>query len=307
MIEKYFVIVNPNAGGGQAKKDWPKIQELLRIKNLDFDYSLTSHQRHAIKLSMNALKAGYRKLIAVGGDGTINEIVNGIMESSIAKTDIRLGVIMIGTGNDWGRMFNIPNDYEKAIDLIIKEHYFSQDVGKVEYYLQDQKQSRYFINTAGLGFDAMVVEHANKAKDMGKSSKFSYILTLLKTLMKYKKLDVNIQLSGRPLQGSQLFTMSIGIGKYSGGGMMQVPDALPDDGFFDIMIVNQIRKGKIIRKIKKLYDGNIGKIKEVQLLRTDQIEVQSQDLLLLQVDGESLGHAPFLFQVAQEQLNVIVK
>ena len=305
--KEYLVVVNPNAGGGLGKKDWPKIEILLKSKNLSYYPVFTQYRHHAIKLTEDYISRGYRKIIVVGGDGTINEVVNGIIATPDIVENISFGVIMIGTGNDWGRMFDIPYEYEAALNLIITGKKFRQDVGCVSYYLGKKKNRRYFINTAGIGFDTMVVKNANISKDKGKSGKFSYLITLFKTLMRYKTLDVKIAVEGRELKGSRLFTMSIGIGKFSGGGMQQVPNAVIDDGLFDIMLVNKIRKSKIVYKIKKLYDGNIHKIKEVNLFQGQNLVVDSKDKVLLEVDGESLGHTPFEFEIIEQKLNVIVK
>jgi len=306
VAEEYLVVVNPNAGGGQGKRDWPKIENLIRGKNLKYHAVFTQYRHHAIRLTAEFINQGYRKIIVVGGDGTINEVVNGIFSNPEEIDSICFGVIMMGTGNDWGRMFDIPYNNEEALNLIISEKKFKQDVGRVSYFLGDEKHHRYFINTAGIGFDAMVVKNANKSKDKGKSGKFSYLITLFKTLLRYKTLDVKIAVEGRELAGSKLFTMNVGIGKFSGGGMQQVPDAIIDDGLFDIMLVNKIRKSKIVYKIKNLYDGNIHNIKEVNMFKGQNLLVDSSDKVMLEVDGESLGHTPFEFEVIDQKLNVIV-
>jgi len=306
-VKDYLIVVNPNAGGGQGQRDWPKIESLIKDKKLNYLAIFTQYRHHAIKLTEEHIRQGYRKIIVVGGDGTINEVVNGIFAQKEAIEAISFGVIMMGTGNDWGRMFDIPNDYEAALNLIINGKEFQQDVGRVSYFLGQKKRFRYFINTAGIGFDAMVVKNANISKDKGKSGKFSYLLTLFKTLMRYKTLDVKVVVEGRELTGSKLFTMSVGIGKFSGGGMQQVPNAVIDDGLFDIMLVNKIRKSKIVYKIKNLYDGNIHKIKEVNMFQGQNLKVDSKDKVMLEVDGESLGHVPFEFEVIDQKLKVIVK
>ncbi|OIP00759.1 MAG: hypothetical protein AUJ98_06465 [Bacteroidetes bacterium CG2_30_33_31] len=304
--DTYLVIVNPNAGGRQGKKDWPKIEAMIIDAGLKYKKVLTEYRHHAIKLTKMYVAQGYRKLICVGGDGTINEVVNGIMTSKANLQEVSFGVIMIGTGNDWGRMFDIPTDYKKALKVIIDAKKFQQDVGRVTYFLGKEIKERFFINAAGIGFDAMVVQNANTKKDKGKSGKFSYLITLFKTLMKYKNLNINVTIEDRQLVGSELFTMGIGIGRFSGGGMQQVPKAVADDGLFDIMLVNNISKAKIIYKIKKLYNGEILDLKEVNMFKAKSLVVSSTDKVMLEVDGESLGHSPFTFEIIPERLNVIV-
>jgi YegS/Rv2252/BmrU family lipid kinase len=305
---KYLVVVNPNAGGRKAAKDWPLIERLLRAHRFDFEAVHTRYRHHAISLVEDKIRSGaFRNIIAVGGDGTVNEVVNGIFNQDVLPTrEIKLGVIMIGTGNDWGKMFDIPTRYEEMIALIKQGNTFVQDVGEVRYYLGDKQHKRYFINAAGLGFDAMVTQSTNKDKDAGKSSTFSYFKSLLASLFRYKPVDVRVQIDNREIHKGKLFTLSLAIGKYTGGGMMQNPDAVPDDGLFDLMLVDRIAKTKLIRKIKKLYDGSIKDLKEVQSYRLGSMQVESDYKLMLEVDGENLGHAPFTFGIIPESLQLIV-
>ena len=305
---KYLVIVNPNAGGGKAKKDWPRIAVLLEAKGFDMEVVFTKYSHHAINLvSSKVQEESFRKIIIVGGDGTVNEVVNGVFEQKeIPTKEIQLGVIMIGTGNDWGKMFDVPLDYAKAIDIIAQGNTFIQDVGQVTYFVGDENHTRYFINAAGLGFDAMVAKSTNNNKDEGKSSTLSYFRSLLKSLFKYKPVDVKVQIDNREILDGELFTLSLAIGKYTGGGMRQNPNAVADDGLFDLMMVDKIAKTKLIRNIKKLYDGNINDLKEVQSFRLGTMTVESSSKLLLEVDGESLGHAPFSFGIIPESVQVLV-
>jgi YegS/Rv2252/BmrU family lipid kinase len=305
---KYLVVVNPNAGKKQSAKDWPIIADLLSKHKILFDVFFTEYRHHAIKLVAKEIEQfGYQKIIAVGGDGTINEVVNGIfLQDRFPTTDISLGVITIGTGNDWAKMFLIPKEYSKAIALIKNGNTFMQDVGKVHYYLGERLLSRYFINAAGLGFDALVTNHTNLQKDTDKSSIAMYFTSMIKSLYRYTPVKVQVNTRKRIILDGSLFTLSLGIGKYTGGGMQQTPEAISDDGLFDLMLVNQITKTKLLRKVKKLFDGNIRKIKEVQYLQTDYLRVESDSKLLIEVDGENIGHAPFEFEILSRSLKIYV-
>lgn len=304
---QYSIIVNPNAGGRKAEKDWSEIARCLENAGIDCDVKFTSRPGEAIAFSRSFIEQGSRKLIAVGGDGTINEVVNGIFEqNSVPQEEICLGVIMVGTGNDWGKMFDIPMTYAEAVDVIRRDKRFLQDVGQVEYNCDKGKASRYFVNVAGLGFDARVAQKTNKAKDLGKSSKLSYFRALLSSLMKYKAVDVNIRIDNKHAYTGELFSMSVGIGKFSGGGMMQTPDAVVNDGLFDLTVIKDISKMKVIRSVKKLYNGKILSVDETEAFRAQCLKVESSADLYLEVDGESLGKAPFVFQLLPEKLQVIV-
>jgi YegS/Rv2252/BmrU family lipid kinase len=300
--------VNPNAGKKKAKEDWPQIAALLNDRKIGFDVEFTRYRRDAIKIVRNSInEQGYTNIIAIGGDGTINEVVNGIfLQHRFPTSEISLSAIMIGTGNDWAKMFQLPSDYEQIIDIIRQGNSFIQDVGKVYYHIGNQRQSRYFINAAGLGFDALVTDNTNKAKARGKSNTFSYLSNLIKSLYRYKSVEVEVRTTKRAIHKGDLFTLSLAIGKYTGGGMQQTPNAISDDGLFDLMLVDDIAKTKLIRKVKKLFDGGINNLKEVQSLRTDNLQVVSDSKLMIEVDGENIGHAPFEFELIPRSLKIIV-
>jgi diacylglycerol kinase family enzyme len=175
VIEEWLVIVNPNAGNGKGKKDWEKISDLLKNKGLAFAVKFTERKGHAIHFTIEGISAGYRKIITVGGDGTLNEVVNGAFISKACPTaEISLALIPVGTGNDWGRMFGIPLDHEKAINIIIENKVLLHDVGLVSYFEGSRKKERYFINIAGLGFESVVVKRTNHQKDNGHGGKLIY-------------------------------------------------------------------------------------------------------------------------------------
>jgi diacylglycerol kinase family enzyme len=171
---EWVVIVNPNAGNGKGRKDWEKISSGLRNHNITWSEHFTERKGHAITLSQEAIDSGYRKILCVGGDGTLNEIVNGAFNQKTCQTkDITLGLIPVGTGNDWGRMFGIPLNYEGAVQIIKEEKTMLHDIGRIDYYNGLEKCIRYFINIAGLGFESVVVKRTNIQKDKGKAVKQS--------------------------------------------------------------------------------------------------------------------------------------
>ena len=154
----WIVIVNRTAGSGRTEKDWPFIESLLHKHGFSFESHFTSRRLHASIITRDRIRDGYSRIIVVGGDGTMNEVINGLFsQGSINTTEVMLGMISVGTGNDWARMFNIPNDYEEAVLTIKKQHTFIQDAGLVHYTRNGKEWKRYFINIAGMGFGARVV------------------------------------------------------------------------------------------------------------------------------------------------------
>ena len=142
--DKWFAIVNPVAGSGRGLADWPQISKLLRDNHIVPEYAFTERKYHAIELAVEAVNNGFRKLIVVGGDGTIHEAVNGLfIQKAVPTQDVLLSVIAVGTGNDWIRMFGIPRKYSEAIRAIVEGHSFLQDVGMISYYQSSYRQTRY--------------------------------------------------------------------------------------------------------------------------------------------------------------------
>jgi YegS/Rv2252/BmrU family lipid kinase len=302
---EWLVIVNPNAGNGRGEKDWTIISDLLTKYGLKFHSQFTLARRHAILLTQEGIRFGNRKIIVVGGDGTMNEVVNGVFTQKICPTtDITLAMITVGTGNDWGKLFGIPCHYEKSIKIIKESKVFLQDAGIVHYYNGIERDKRYFINIAGLGFDAVVVKRTNLQKDKGYKGKAIYFINLLRSLMFYRHTLTSVEIDGRKIK-NDVFTISIGIGRFSGGGMMQTPKAIPDDGLFDITIVNKIRKAEIIMSLKKLYDGSILNHPKIEGYTGKDIIIDSDPLIHLEADGESLGHSPIKFRLIPKSINIV--
>jgi len=157
---------------------------------------------------------------------------------------------------------------------------------------------------AGMGFDALVAKKTNKQKDEGKGNPLSYVYNILSSLFSYSVTKVTILLDNEKIT-SDIFSMSVGICQYNGGGMKQAPDALPDDGLFDMTLIKPIGKFKIIRNIIKLFDGSFTRLPEVSTFRSSKIIIHSEPRMFLEADGESLGHTPFVFNILPQSLNVV--
>ncbi len=303
--DEWLVIVNPNAGTGKCKKDWPLINSILKSRNFSYSSVMTERRFHAILLTRNLIKEGYRKIIVVGGDGTLNEVINGIFaQSSCPSDDIVIGMIPVGTGNDWARMFSIPLDYEKAADTIKEQKVFLQDVGKVLFCIKNKLFNRYFINIAGTGFDAIVAKKTNTLKEKGKSGTLLYFYNIFTCLLGYRSSGVTIEIDGEKFK-DDIFSLNIGICKFNGGGMMQVPNADPADGLFDITVIRKIGKFSVIRNIGRLYNGTIIRHPRVRSMRGKSVCVYSSSPVYLETDGESLGHSPFEFEIIPGSLRII--
>lgn len=301
----WLVIVNPNAGNGKGEKDWDKISAHLLKENIQCAVNFTERKGHAIHLTIEALKAGFRKIITVGGDGTLNEVVNGVFSTKSCKSiDVTLALIPVGTGNDWGRMFGIPLDYAKAVNIIREDKRMLHDVGLINFYNSNEKKERYFINIAGLGFESVVVRKTNYQKDNGHGGKLIYFYNLLTSLMSYKNTQAQIIIDGKKTQAN-VFSINIGNGRFCGGGMRQTPDALPDDGLLDVTVINGMGKFEIVRNLKILYDGTILSHPKIEGYKCRNIEVTSDSVMYIEADGESLGHTPAEFNIIPSGINIV--
>jgi YegS/Rv2252/BmrU family lipid kinase len=306
VTNKWLAIVNPNAGVKKCEKDWPKIALALEKNKIDFHAVFTDKRGHAISLTHEYIEKGYRKIISVGGDGTLNEVVNGIFkQKSIPTFEISIAVMSVGTGNDWVRTYNIPSDYDKCAALIKKEDTFIQDAGMVSFLGKEATQTRYFINMAGLGFDGLVAQKTNADKDLGKSNPLGYVKNIFLSLFAFKSVQTRIVVDDMEMN-HKIFSMGIGIGQYNGGGMKQAPNAVPDDGLFDLTLIKDMSKWSVVANVNRLYNGTIGKHKQVELHKGRQIVIEPQTPVLLEADGESLGQSPFTFVLIPKSLKVVI-
>ena len=307
MKNKWFAIVNPNAGSRTIKRDWPLIEKLLNEAGFDFTHAFTTGPLHAIELVKIAIEAGERNFIAVGGDGTFNEVANGLFSQNEVKQDeFTLAAIPVGTGNDWGRMFSIPAEYAKAIDIIKKGNTFVQDVGIAEYQDGDQRMQRFFVNIAGMGFDALVAHKTNRKKKEGQSGTISYFINLLTSLLEFKPGQVHIEVDDESWD-LNTFSLTVGICRFNGGGMKQSPLAIPDDGLFDLTVIKKIGFFTIAMQLKNLYDGSFINHPKIFTARGEKVRVSSNiPNFQLEVDGEGLGEGPYEFSILHRAIKVVV-
>ncbi len=305
-VNRWMVVVNPNAGVKKGAKEWPKILRIIQREGIDHHYQLTKHKDHAIHLTRKAIEEGYRSIAVVGGDGTMNEVLNGIfLQQACQVSEITMAMIPVGTGNDWCRMFNVPFDFEGAVRLLKEKRTFIQDIGKVSYHKKEEILERYFMNVAGMGYDALVAKKTNLFKEKGHGGPLTYLWFIFASLFQYKFLDAVIEVDGKSVFKGEIFSMNVGICKYNGGGMMQLPYAVPNDGIMDVTLIKKAPKWMVIRHTSKLYDGTLVKLPMVKTFQGKTIRIRSTSKVYLETDGESLGHTPLTFKILPKALKVV--
>ena len=300
MYHSWFIIANPTSGNRNFSKKWKKIKQLLNSKNINYSFAFTQHSKHEIELVDTAILRGFRKIISVGGDGTLHNVVNGVMLQTYVKTsNITVGVIPLGTGNDWIKTYNIANSIEKAIEIIHNKKTILQDIG----VLTTDNKTTYFNNVAGLGYDGYIV---NKLKSLKKFGSISYTLAGIYGLLFYKKSKFKIIFSNKNIETKCLMTV-IGICKFSGGGMQFTKDVNTKDGLLDIAIYKDIGFWDLIINLPKLYSGEIVHHKKVANYKTKEITINPQNSKpFIQADGELVETGKITVNILEKGINFIV-
>ncbi len=314
-MKKIYVIINTNASVGNGFEKWESIKSIFEENEFSYDYDITESKNHATVLAIKAVKNNCKTIIIAGGDGTANEVINGlIIQDPEFVKDVNIGIIPIGTGNDWCRSLEIPNSIEKSIDIIKNGRTIKHDVGMVEYSENERRKKRYFINIAGLGFDSIVLKKTNEVKEKKaikskerpkkKNGERTYLQVLLKTLLFYKPVKMSIEIDNQKAFSKNVFSMAIGIGRYNGNVMHQLPNAILNDGLFDINIIRAVSKARIIKNLGALYNGTIHKKKIVSMHQAKTVKIEAESFALVETDGELMGESPFEFRILPNAINV---
>ncbi len=296
------LIVNPIAGAGRTAKKWPQIMNLLKNIGLRFEHDLTEAPGHAIELAKSAAKKGCELVVSVGGDGTLNEIVNGLYDAGNIS-DIMIGIIGTGTGSDYIRTIGIPHNHEEACHRLLNPKKLVVDLGVVEYVSNGQAVKRLFVNFAGLGFDAEVVKATTqKFKALGTLP--SYLAGLLATLLSYQNKEVSLKLDGK-VEDRKVCTIITSNGKYGGGSMFVAPHADPTDGLLDVLIIGDLSKPDLLWSLPRIYKGTHLTHPKVTSKTAREIHLQTRQPASLQADGELLGETPARFHILPAALNIV--
>ncbi len=305
--KKWFVIVNPVAGGGRGLDHFPLISRLMREADIHGEPVFTEHKCHATEITVAAIKEGWRRIIVVGGDGTLHEVVNGLfIQQEVEPTEVLLAVIAVGTGNDWARSFGVATRYQDAVEAIRGGYSFLQDVGVVSYEEAHYRQSRYMANVAGAGFDAFVVQRLSHLKVKGHTSRWRYAQCLFNNFFRYKSTGVKIWVDDRLAYNDLLFSCAIGICKYNGGGIQQLPEAVADDGMLDMTLIRPVHFWHMLFRLHYLFNGNIYRIGHVLKERGSRIRIESSPEMGVEIDGEPMGHTPLEFSILHRAIRIVV-
>ena len=307
---EWYIIVNPHAGSGKTMEEWAVAEKRLAELDIPNEAAYTGYKAHAKQLAAKAAESGYRKIIAVGGDGSVHEMFSGILswcdETGTPSEEFCLGVIPIGSGNDWIKSLNVPHDTLAVVDLIQRESFTRQDVVKVR---AAGDKCCYMANIGGVGFDSHVCERVNAKKERGRRSKRIYVSALLYTILHLKRFHAEISGDGEVYYSGPCFSIAFGNGKYSGGGMLQTAASEIDDGLLDVMIVPVTSLFVLLKEVRRVFDGTILESKHLIYRKCHDLKVvplNARSADIIEMDGEIEGRLPLEISMTGRQVNVLV-
>jgi len=305
---KTFVIVNPASGNGKTGERWAKVEMALRKAIGPFASAQTKGPGDATKFVQKALAEKFVRIIVYGGDGTINEAVNGLFEGKRPiKIKTLLGIIPAGTGGDFRKSLGLTAKISQAIDVIAHGHSEMIDVGRVTFEANNGKpEERHFANMTGIGLSGDVMRRVNKAntsKSFGAG--FAFKLATLTSMMGNKNRMMRVEVEGfKPLY-EMACSVHVCNGRFAGGGMMFAPYAELNDGKLDIVLLGDFKIFNLLVESRDLYSGKHLKNPKVQAYQGEKIKVSSDEKVFLEVDGETPGVLPASFEVIPKSLKVI--
>ncbi|MBR1575782.1 MAG: hypothetical protein IJ654_04955 [Bacteroidales bacterium] len=300
----WYCIVNPHAGSGKTMSEWAVAEKRLTSLSVPYKTSLTNYKFHAEKLAFEAASHGYRKILAVGGDGSVHEVLNGILrfcaEQGTAPEEFTLSVIPIGSGNDWIKSLGVPHDTAAVVDLLAAGAFARQDVVRVE----TSRGISYMANIGGVGFDSHVCDRVNALKDSGKRGRTIYLGALLYTIFHTQSFATRLVADGKVVFEGEAYSVAFGNGRYSGGGMRQVPLSEIDDGLLDYMVVPKAPLSRILTQLPRLYNGTVNESGLLLSGRCRVLEMTGENIV--EMDGEIVGSLPLRISMTGRQLGVLV-
>lgn len=297
------LICNSRSGRGGVAKALPEVIAELDKRDLAYELRYTEGPGHATLLAREALQAGSRFLVAVGGDGTVHEVVNGmISQDEPVNRDAVFGVVAAGTGSDFIKTFGIRPIPSAAVGHLDGPHSFTIDIGKITYTEEGREVTRYFPNIAEAGLGAEVVSRAARLpRWLGPTV---YLFAFWMTMSRHKPCNVKVDLVDRTYEGP-MNNLVVANGQFFGGGMKIAPKAAPTDGLLDIQI-EHARKMDAIAMVPKVFKGTHVPHPSVKEAKRVKVSISSERPLLIEADGEVLGYTPATFEVLKDILSLKV-
>ena len=303
------IIINPYAGSGKTLPEWEKAARLLDDNGISYKSVKCGGAHRASELAFIAAGQGYRKILAVGGDGSVHDVFRGILSwcesSGCPPEEFTVGVIPIGSGNDWIRSLGLKRDVAAMVRAIRDGGTAEEDVVGVT---GSDGSVCYMANIGGVGFDSRVCDIVNRKKERGLRNRMIYVDALIQTIFGLKPIRVRITSDGKEVFSGEVYSIAMGNGRFSGSGMCQVPMASMDDGAVDMMIVPRVGVLKILRDAPRLFNGTMDRSSSVLFTRGKVLEITPLDAessAIFEVDGEIEGRLPLRVECTGRRIRVI--
>lgn len=308
-MDKIYFIVNPNAKNGRCGEIWRNIEKHLSEINFPFLAFFTEYPGHAKEIAESIARNAKGKPItiaAVGGDGTLHEVVNGTANIS----NVILGFIPGGSGNDFSRGFSIPKKAVEALELLIGKHQNTHhliDLGKIQH---NELQRTYFMNNMGVGFDAVVAKEANESEMKRLLNRVSmgrlvYVYILIKKLLTFRSIPIELSVDDNEYKYDAAWFVTVSNQQFYGGGMKIAPDALPDDGLLNVTVVHNLSRWKLLLIFISVFWGKHTGFREVEQFTGRSIAIRSPNQVLTHADGEVIGYTPLKIQGCPKALRIV--
>jgi diacylglycerol kinase (ATP) len=282
------IIINPKSGKRAFRAQRLYLWKLLKKRHQPFAYRVTRYAGHATELARELVEKGYDEILILGGDGTLSEVINGIMRAQITeeqRSRVAFGLMPRGTGNDWGRYWGLDRRFKKSLDRFFSGTCRPVDVGCITFLRNGEEHRHYFINSVGFGVDSLCCEKAADLKYYVGSHSLNYFFALLVALNKQQPLPVTITADGCEVFSGRLYTMNIGNGPFSGGGIRQNPQADPQDGIFHVMCAKKPVFREVMQAVPRLFNGGLTALDFIRTFTGSDISITTRQHLRIEADG----------------------
>jgi YegS/Rv2252/BmrU family lipid kinase len=305
---KTVFVVNPHSGNGKTGREWPRIRRLAEEILGTFETFITTGPGDATVLTRNSLCGDAEVIVCVGGDGTLNEVVNGFFDNNEPiRQDALLGFLPNGTGCDFPRSFPVSSETKTALESIRRRSTKTMDLGRIRFKNHQGDQSiRYFHNITSCGLGGEVVERVNRtSKACGPF--LTFIAATLKALFQYKTKTIRIKIDDNDEITKEALHVAVANGRYQGGGMQVAPEALFDDGLLDVTVIDSMSIPVVFWRLPNLYNGKIREISQVFSTTAKKVSLSSDERVLIDIDGEQPGVLPADVEIVPAAITMIMK